>query len=206
MTLDSFNIPRTASLRPLGRHQANVIVNPPEIKMIRWFKLLLSAVAVSTVLAACSSSNDPTQSIFEIAANDSRFTVLTQSLEATGLDEALSGAGTFTVFAPTDDAFAALLADLGIESLDALLAAVGSEFVADVLKYHVLGAVVPRAQVPLGAPITTLQGETFQINAVGSNLIITDANGRTSKIILTDIRATNGVIHVIDTVILPSLN
>jgi uncharacterized surface protein with fasciclin (FAS1) repeats len=175
--------------------------------MIRWFKLLLSAVAVSTVLAACSSSsNDPTQNIVEIAANDSRFTVLTQLLEATDLDAALSGAGPFTVFAPTDDAFAALLAELGSESLAALLEAVGSEFVADVLKYHVLGTEVPRAQVPLGAPITTLQGETFQINTVGSDLIISDANGRTSKIILTDIRATNGVIHVIDTVILPSLD
>jgi uncharacterized surface protein with fasciclin (FAS1) repeats len=180
--------------------------------MIRWFKTLLSAIAVSTVLVACSSSNDdPSQNIAQIAENDPQFSILSQLLKSTELDADLSGAGPFTVFAPTDEAFVAFLDELGQRpgfegvSLEDLLSPAARPLVSEVLTYHVLAGQVLRAEVPSGRSIDTVQGARFRVDPIGSDLVITDAVGRTSKIVSTDVRATNGVIHVIDKVILPRL-
>jgi uncharacterized surface protein with fasciclin (FAS1) repeats len=102
------------------------------------------------------------------------------------------------VFAPTNDAFAALLAELGI-SKAALLA--DRPLLTKVLTYHVVPGRVLRAQVPVGPAITTLQGETFTVD---STLAITDRRGRRASITATDVFTSNGVIHVLDRVILPA--
>jgi uncharacterized surface protein with fasciclin (FAS1) repeats len=128
-----------------------------------------------------------------------QFSILVEAVVAAGLVDALSGAGPFTVFAPTNDAFAALLAELGV-SKDALLA--DKALLTKVLTYHVVPARVLKAQVPVGTPITSLQGDSFTIDAT---LSITDQAGRTASIVATDVLASNGVIHVIDKVILPRL-
>jgi uncharacterized surface protein with fasciclin (FAS1) repeats len=101
------------------------------------------------------------------------------------------------VFAPTNDAFAALLTELGV-SKAALLA--NTALLTKVLTYHVLAGRVLKADIPLNTNITTVQGETLRI---GSNLAITDQRARTSNIVITDVFATNGVVHAIDKVILP---
>lgn len=112
----------------------------------------------------------------------------------------LSGAGPFTVFAPTNTAFASLLGELGL-SKEALLA--NKTLLTAVLTYHVLGSKVESTQIPLGAAITTVQGATLRIDAAGVGLAIIDARGRKANIVTANIQASNGVVQVIDKVILP---
>jgi uncharacterized surface protein with fasciclin (FAS1) repeats len=138
------------------------------------------------------------QTVVETAIATPGFGILVEAVVAAGLVDALSAAGPFTVFAPTDEAFAALLGELGV-SKEALLA--DTALLSAVLTYHVLPARVLAAEVPVGADITTLQGDTFRVDA---GLVITDARDRTARILATDVLASNGVIHVIDRVILPS--
>jgi len=125
------------------------------------------------------------------------FSILVEAVVAAGLVGTLQGAGPFTVFAPTNAAFAALLTELGVTK-DALLA--NKTLLTQVLTYHVVPARVLKAEVPVNTAITTVQGQTFTINA---SLVITDQNMRTSSIVATDVFTSNGVIHVVDKVILP---
>jgi len=125
------------------------------------------------------------------------FSVLVEAVVAAGLASTLQGTGPFTVFAPTNAAFAALLAELGIAKA-ALLA--DTALLTKVLAYHVVPARMLKAEVPVNTPITTVQGQTFAVNA---SLVITDQNMRTSNIIRADVFASNGVVHVVDKVILP---
>lgn len=107
----------------------------------------------------------------------------------------------FTVFAPTNDAFMALLEELEMDSLEDIPA----EVLSSVLSYHVVaGANVRSTDLTDAMEVNTLAEEAFTIN-LGDGAVITDANGRTSNIIATDVQADNGVIHVIDTVLLPSM-
>lgn len=126
------------------------------------------------------------------------FSILVQAVVEAGLVDALSATGPFTVFAPTDEAFAALLAERGLTA-DALLS--DTELLTAVLTYHVLPARVLKAEVPVGTDIETLQGGSFRVDA---QLAITDGAGRTARITATDVLASNGVIHVIDRVLLPA--
>ena len=125
------------------------------------------------------------------------FTLLVEALTAADLVTTLSGPGPFTVFAPTDAAFVALLGELGITK-EALFA--DKPLLTSVLTYHVVPGLVLKAQVPVGSPIATVEGDTFTVNA---SLAITDQRARSAKITGTDVLASNGVIHVIDTVVLP---
>lgn len=171
----------------------------------------ITAVAASAgLLAACGGSDDvaapaaPTKNIVELAQADPQFSTLVAALGQASLVSALSGAGPFTVFAPTNAAFDLLRQDLAGAgnapiTVTALLA---NAKLADILKYHVLTSKVLKAQVPVATPITTFQGETFQVSAA---FVITDQEARAANITATDILATNGVIHVIDKVILPNI-
>lgn len=171
--------------------------------MIRWFKRFISAVLVGTFLAACGSDDD--KNIVQTAQADPQFSILSQLLVATGLDKTLSGPGPFTVFAPTNAAFAAFLKEYPEFTLEGLLTPAARPLVTQILTYHVLNGQVLKAQVPLGKPIATVEGDPLTVNASGPDLLITDAEARRAKIIATDLLATNGVIHVIDRVILPDL-
>jgi uncharacterized surface protein with fasciclin (FAS1) repeats len=97
----------------------------------------------------------------------------------------------------------ALLGEIGLTK-DAVFA--NTELLQAILTYHVIGARVPASGVPLGDDVDTLQGSPLQINRPGGRLVITDAQGRTSNITFTDLNASNGVIHRIDRVLLPTLN
>ncbi len=168
--------------------------------MLKWIRLSLAALATSFV-AACGGGDEPPFTIADITATDSRFGTLNQALENTGLKATLLQSGTFTVFAPTDDAFNALTTELGITRAQLLA---DRALLTSVLQYHVLGSTVPRASVPLGRAITPLAGGFFKVEASGSNLTITDGRNRASRIVQTDVGATNGVIHVVDRVLLPA--
>ncbi len=126
------------------------------------------------------------------------FSILVEAVVAAGLVSTLQGPGPFTVFAPTNDAFASLLDELGV-SKDDLFA--DTALLTKVLTYHVVADRVLKAEVPIGVPITSVQGETFSIDA---SLMITDQRSRMAGIIATDVFASNGVIHAIDKVILPA--
>ena len=144
------------------------------------------------------------QSLVDIAAGNPAFSILVQAVQFAELDGVLATGGPFTVFAPTNDAFVALLNELGFASLDALIAALGKDGVTQVLLYHVVSDRVYSSDLPAGPlEVTTLQGGKFTIDA--SMLKITDARGREAGLVpsLLNLQANNGVIHVIDRVILP---
>jgi len=132
------------------------------------------------------------KSIVDIAAEDGRFSTLVAAVEAVGLAETLSGEGSFTVFAPTDDAFAALPEG----TVEALLADIPA--LTDILLYHVLEGAIMAADVVALNNAKTLQGQSVDISAEGGKVMVDGA-----EVLITDIEASNGVIHVIDAVILP---
>ena len=160
--------------------------------------LMAAALGASTsLLQACGGGDDePQRNIVELAQNTPELSILVEAVVAAGLAPTLS-TGTLTVFAPTNAAFAALLTELGVTK-EALLA--NKTLLTQVLTYHVVPARVLKAEVPVNTAITTVQGQTFTIN---SSLVITDQNMRTSNIVTADVFTSNGVIHVVDKVILP---
>ena len=130
--------------------------------------------------------------IVDTAVADGRFTTLVAAVEAAGLVDALKGEGPLTVFAPTDDAFAALPEG----TVEALLADIPA--LSDILLYHVVEGKVMAADVVELSNAMTLQGQYVDIAVEGDKVMIDGA-----QVIITDIEASNGVIHVIDAVILP---
>ena len=164
-------------------------------------------VIVALVLAACApaATPEPTpvptlepteepepepQSIVDIAVSDGRFSTLVTALQEAGLVETLAGEGPFTVFAPTDDAFNKLPEG----TLDALLADIPA--LTDILLYHVVSGEVLAEDVVMLEEAETLLGKPVQIKVEGDSVMINDA-----QVIITDIVADNGVIHVIDSVL-----
>ncbi len=131
--------------------------------------------------------------IVEVAVGAGTFTTLAAALGAADLVTTLQGEGPFTVFAPTDEAFAALPAGL----LDALLLPENLAVLQSILTYHVVAGEVYAADVMTG-DVTTVEGSTFAVDTSNGVVI----NG-TANVTATDIMASNGVIHVIDAVILP---
>ncbi|MGA4440192.1 fasciclin domain-containing protein [Psychrobacter sp. KCTC 72983] len=140
---------------------------------------------------------EATQTIAEIAANNDNLTILTAALRSAGLDTMLMEDTKYTVFAPTDDAFAPVLEKLGVTK-DELLA--NKDLLKTVLPYHVVPMEVKAADIPYGTDIETANGKTISISDAN---VITDATGNTANITGTDIMASNGVIHTIDTVLMP---
>jgi uncharacterized surface protein with fasciclin (FAS1) repeats len=160
---------------------------------------LLAAPAVHAHCGACGvgdakHSHSPAQpSIVETAVKAGSFTTLVAAVKAAGLVDTLSNEGPYTVFAPTDDAFAKLPAG----TVEALLA--DPDKLRSILLYHVVPGKVSSSQVVSLDRATTAQGSDVQISAGDGSVKINDA-----KVIQTDIETSNGIIHVIDTVILPS--
>ena len=134
------------------------------------------------------------QSIAEIAVAGG-FNTLVAALDAASLVETLSGEGTFTVFAPTDEAFAALPEGM----LDELLA--DTETLSQILLYHVVGDVVMAEQVVTLDEAETLQGSKVAIEVIDGKVFLNE-----SQVTSTDIEASNGVIHVIDAVLVPEMD
>lgn len=130
-----------------------------------------------------------------VAAGD--FTTLAAAVEAAGLTETLQGEGPFTVFAPTDAAFEAALADLDMTA-EELLA--DTEALASILTYHVVSGEVPASDVVAldGQEVETVNGETVEISIDGETVMVDGAT-----VVQPDVFASNGVIHVIDSVLLP---
>jgi uncharacterized surface protein with fasciclin (FAS1) repeats len=148
----------------------------------------------------------PTRTIVENASASADHTTLVAAVKAAGLAETLSGAGPFTVFAPTNAAFAKLPAG----TVDGLLKPAAKADLAKVLTYHVVPGTTTAAQLAEAikagngsATLTTVQGEKLTATASGSTVTLTDAKGGKATVTQADVMQSNGVVHVIDTVLMP---
>jgi uncharacterized surface protein with fasciclin (FAS1) repeats len=167
--------------------------------MIRWLKTLLAAGSLS-FLAACGGGTDAPNLSYRLN-NDPQFSLLAEAVQTAGLRNTLASGGPFTLLAPTNTAFAALLTELGV-SKEQLFA--DRELLTAVLTYHLLPSSVPSGAVPLGRALTTVQGGVFKIEAGAGGLAVTDGRNRVTRISATDLEANNGVIHTVDRVLLPA--
>ena len=155
--------------------------------------IFLAIIMMSLVLIPGASVAAQEQDIVAISAGSEDFTILTAALETAGLTEALQGEGPFTVFAPTDAAFENLLSALSISAEDLL----AQPQLADVLLYHVVAGLVMSGDLQNGMTAETLGGQMITVDLSEGVKI------NTSAVITADIKASNGVIHVIDTVLIP---
>ncbi len=180
----------------------------------KWITMLAVVASLSIVAAACSSDDDmsssPTEAsetsapaeasgtITDAVAGNEDFSTLLAAVETADLGETLAGEGPYTVFAPTNDAFAALPEG----TLEALLKPKNQDLLSSILTYHVVPAEVMAADVQTGE-VTTVNGATFTVEASDAAVSITDGRGDEARVTSTDIVTSNGVIHVIDAVLLP---
>ena len=164
------------------------------------------AVVLALTLSACGSDKEETMeavaeetteattvgTIVDVASGAGNFGTLVAAVTAAELVETLSGEGPFTVFAPTDEAFAALPAGV----VDALLLPENKAVLAQILTYHVVSGKVMAADVT-DSDVATVEGQTVKLSTADGVTV----NG--AKVVAADVAASNGVIHAIDTVILP---
>ncbi len=134
------------------------------------------------------------ETIVDVAASNGSFDTLVAAIQAAGLAETLSGEGPYTVFAPTDEAFAALPEG----TLEQLLLPENQEALTQILTYHVVAGEVPSSDVTTGM-VPTVEGDDLDVVADAGSVTVNGAN-----VTQPDIAASNGVIHVIDTVLVPS--
>jgi uncharacterized surface protein with fasciclin (FAS1) repeats len=170
-----------------------VIKKQGEHKMKRLYPIsAVLVLLIATVAPAAAAPANQAQDIVDIAVADGRFETLVAAVTAADLVDTLKGEGPFTVFAPTDDAFAALPAG----TVEALLNDIPT--LTDILLYHVVSGKVMAADVVNLTSADTVLGKPISISLEGDSVKINDAT-----VIITDIEASNGVIHVIDAVLLP---
>jgi uncharacterized surface protein with fasciclin (FAS1) repeats len=155
------------------------------------FSMMMLAVAISMTAMGVVANPDK-KDIVDTAVGAGSFNTLVTAVKAAGLVETLKSAGPFTVFAPTDEAFA----KVPKATLDALLA--DKEALKKVLLYHVVAGNVMAKDVVGLKEAKTVQGSSAKVTVKGGKVMIDNAN-----VVKTDILCTNGVIHVIDSVILP---
>ena len=133
--------------------------------------------------------------IVETAVSNGSFKTLVAAVTAAGLVETLSGAGPFTVFAPVDDAFAALPAG----TVESLVEPGNKEKLTGILTYHVLAGKVLSTDLTDGMTATTVNGEKITIHLTDGKVLVNDA-----EVVIADVKTDNGVIHAINKVIMPS--
>lgn len=144
--------------------------------------------------------------IVSVAAGDNRFSTLVTAVQAAGLVETLNSEGPFTVFAPTNDAFDKLPEG----TVATLVEPENKDKLTGILTYHVVSgtydaaAVIEAINSNNGSfEVESVQGETITLTLRDGKVLLTDANGGTSTVILADVLASNGIIHAIDTVVMP---
>ena len=184
--------------------------------------LALASAASLTVVACAEPAEDTTQdttadasaideasagTIVDVAQGNDDFSTLVAAVTVAELGDTLSGEGPFTVFAPTNEAFAKL-PDGTVETLTTT----ETDTLATILTYHVVAGAVDAATLTQaitdagdeGFAVETVNGGTLTATIVDGNVILTDAAGGTATVTATDVEASNGLIHVIDTVLMPA--
>ena len=157
-----------------------------------------SAASATTPIETSTPTPTPSaeaaQDIVALASATPELSTLVSAVQAAELVETLQGEGPFTVFAPTDEAFAAV----GQDTLDTLLGPEGKDQLTDVLTYHVVSGELTAADLEDGQELTTVQGATLPVSVDGDQVRVGDAT-----LAMADVEASNGVVHVIDAVLLP---
>ena len=184
---------------------------------MKTLKTFAAATATVALLATGAVAANPevggapmfeNKNIVENAMNSADHTTLVAAVQAAGLVETLQGEGPFTVFAPTNDAFAKIP-----EATLTELTTNDTETLGNILTYHVVEGNVDAATLTqaiedageAGYTINTVNGGTLTATVVDGNVVLTDAAGGTATVTATDVEASNGVIHVIDRVLLPAM-
>jgi uncharacterized surface protein with fasciclin (FAS1) repeats len=178
-------------------------------------KIILTSLSLFFVVAGAVAQKSvevggapmyPTKNIIENAVNSKDHTTLVAAVKAAGLVETLQSAGPFTVFAPTNAAFEKLPAG----TVENLLKPENQAALSSVLTYHVVAGRISSADVAKAikagngkAEFKTVQGGTLTAMMSGKDVVLKDSKGNTSKITIMDVNQSNGVIHVIDTVVMP---
>lgn len=158
----------------------------------RLFKSMIAATFV--MIISVTAANAQSKDIVDLAVGNDNLKTLVAAVKAGGLVETLKGNGPFTVFAPTDEAFAALPKG----TLEMLLKPENKDKLVAILTYHVVPGKVMSTDLSNGQKAKTVQGEKVSVSIRGGSVRISGA-----KVIAADVKAKNGVVHVIDKVILP---
>ncbi len=163
---------------------------------MKYFKNLLCTITATILLAsnAHAGGYDMKKDIVDVAASNPQFTTLVTAVKAAGLVEALKGEGPLTVFAPTNAAFD----KLPDGTLEDLLKPENKELLVSILTYHVVPGKVEASDVVKVDSAKSLLGQDIDVKVMGSKVMVDEAN-----VIAVDVEASNGLIHVIDQVILP---
>jgi uncharacterized surface protein with fasciclin (FAS1) repeats len=182
--------------------------------MKQGFRAALVATAMMAAAAPAIAANPmvggaamyPTKTIVDNAVNSKDHTTLVAAVKAAGLVDTLSGPGPFTVFAPTNEAFAKLPAG----TVDTLVKPENKDALTKILTYHVVSGTMTSKQIAAAIKqgggktmLTTVQGEPLTAMMKGGKLVLTDAKGGMSTVTIKDVMQSNGVIHVVDTVLMP---
>ncbi len=174
----------------------NTYVNSKENTMLKkLFTALTLTVSFAFLSIAHAGHHGMKKDIVDVAAANGSFNTLVAAVKAADLVTTLKGDGPFTVFAPTDEAFAKLPKG----TVEMLLKPENKDKLAAVLTYHVVAGKVMAADVVKVDSAATVQGQKVMVKVEGGNVMINKA-----KVVMADVKASNGVIHVIDTVLLPS--
>ena len=166
----------------------------------------LKAFIFSLIAIVAINQSNAQKTVVDVAVGSPAHTTLVAAVKAGGLVETLQGAGPFTVFAPTNDAFSKLPAG----TVESLLKPEAKSTLVKILTYHVVagnfeaGAVVKAIEAGNGsAKLKTVSGGTLTASLKDGKVILTDENGKTSTVVAADLKSGNGVVHVIDAVVLP---
>jgi uncharacterized surface protein with fasciclin (FAS1) repeats len=206
----------------------SVVVEPPSLADIRWSHTqsgdvsmskriaLLSAVAFSAlaltavVVAPVSAQEKtvmvggaamfPSKNIIQNAVNSKDHTTLVAAVKAAGLVDTLEGKGPFTVFAPTNAAFGKLPAG----TVDTLVKPENKATLTKILTYHVVPGKLEASDLTDGKKLKTVEGEELTVKKADGKVMIVDAKGGSSTVTISNVNQSNGVIHVVDTVLMPA--
>jgi uncharacterized surface protein with fasciclin (FAS1) repeats len=190
-------------------------------KRIALFSTAIGALALATVLVAPVSAQDkmmksemsgtktvmvggaamfPSKNIIQNAVNSKDHTTLVAAVKAAGLVNTLEGKGPFTVFAPTNAAFGKLPAG----TVDNLVKPENKATLSKILTYHVVPGKLEASDLTDGKKLKTVEGEQLTIKKSGDKVTIIDSKGESSTVTIPNVNQSNGVIHVVDTVLMPS--
>ena len=172
------------------------------------FLAALAAVSVTAAMPAFAVENPmvggaamyDTKTIVENAVNSKDHTTLVAAVKAAGLVETLESKGPFTVFAPTNAAFGKLPAG----TVETLVKPENKATLTKILTYHVVPGKLAAADLKDGMKLKTAEGEELTVKHDGSKVWIVDAKGGTSMVTISNVNQSNGVIHVVDTVLMPA--
>jgi uncharacterized surface protein with fasciclin (FAS1) repeats len=162
-------------------------------------KMMKSEMSGEKTVMVGGAAMFPSKNIVENAVNSKDHTTLVAAVKAAGLVETLSSKGPFTVFAPTNAAFGKLPAG----TVDTLVKPENKAALTKILTYHVVPGKMNASSLTDGKKLTTVEGETLTVKLDGKKVWLIDAKGGTSAVTIADVNQSNGVIHVVDTVLMP---